>query len=111
MTVSSRRPIFCDRQPMPSASWRRWSRHWQERVSRKRSKISEQTSTVPGHPDELRRGQRLAVFQRQFREDLRWWTQERPRVADRIWALIEETMRTPFTGTGKPERLRFRGPD
>jgi toxin YoeB len=28
-------------------------------------------------------------------------------VADRIWALIEEVMRTPFSGSGKPERLRY----
>jgi toxin YoeB len=54
---------------------------------------------------------RLAVFQPEFREDLRWWTSEQPRVADRIWALIEEVMRTPFTGTGKPEPLRYMGSD
>ncbi len=53
--------------------------------------------------------ERLAVFQPEFREDLRWWTREQPRVADRIWALVEEIMRTPFTGTGKPEPLRFLG--
>ena len=34
---------------------------------------------------------------------------EQPRVADRIWGLIEEIMRTPFAGTGKPEPLRFLG--
>ena len=53
--------------------------------------------------------ERLAVFQPEFREDLRWWTREQPRVADRIWSLVEEIMRTPFTGTGKPEPLRFLG--
>jgi toxin YoeB len=51
----------------------------------------------------------LAVFQPEFRDDLRWWTRERPRVADRIWALIEEIMRTPFDGPGKPEPLRHLG--
>ena len=56
-------------------------------------------------------GERLAVFQREFREDLRWWTREQPRVADRVRTLIEEIMRTPFTGTGKPEPLRFLGSD
>lgn len=34
---------------------------------------------------------------------------EQPRVADRIWGLIEEILRTPFTGTGKPEPLRHLG--
>ncbi len=56
-----------------------------------------------------RRGQRLAVFQREFREDLRWWTREQPRVADRIWVLVEQTLRTPFDGLGKPEPLRHLG--
>jgi len=56
-----------------------------------------------------RRGRRLAVFQQEFRDDLRWWTREQPRVADRIWALIEQIMRTPFEGLGKPEPLRHFG--
>ncbi|MGI8826283.1 MAG: Txe/YoeB family addiction module toxin [Chloroflexota bacterium] len=55
--------------------------------------------------------ERLAVFQPEFREDLRWWTRQKPRVAERIWILIEEIMRTPFTGTGRPERLRYLGAD
>ena len=54
---------------------------------------------------------RLAVFQPEFREDLRWWTREQPWVAGRIWTLIEEVMRTPFTGTGKAEPLRYLGRD
>lgn len=53
--------------------------------------------------------ERLAVFQPEFREDLHWWTREQPRVAVRIWVLIEEVMRTPFWGIGKPERLRYLG--
>jgi toxin YoeB len=75
------------------------------------------SSTVPGRSDwrncpdgEPRSSaERLSVFQPEFREDLRWWTREQPRVADRVWALIEEVMRAPFTGTGKPERLRYLG--
>jgi toxin YoeB len=51
--------------------------------------------------------ERLAVFHPEFREDLRWWTREQPRVAARIWTLIEEVMRTPVSGRGKPERLRY----
>ena len=56
-----------------------------------------------------RPAERLAVFQLEFREDLRWWTREQSRVAVRIWSLIEESIRTPFSGTGKPERLRYLG--
>jgi toxin YoeB len=48
-------------------------------------------------------------MQPEFREDLRWWTREQPRVAERIWALIEETMRTPVSRIGKPEPLRYLG--
>lgn len=51
------------------------------------------------------------MFQPGFREDLRWWTREQPRVADRIWSVVEEIVRTPFVGTGKPEPLRYLGPD
>jgi toxin YoeB len=75
------------------------------------------TSIVPRKGD--RRGrpaeessqpsERLAVFQPEFREDLRWWTREQPRVADRIWALVEEVVRTPLSGLGKLERLRYLG--
>ena len=57
------------------------------------------------------RGGCLAVCQPEFRADLRWWTREQPRVADRIRGLSEEIIRTPFTGTGKPEPLRFLGSD
>ncbi|MBV9281925.1 MAG: Txe/YoeB family addiction module toxin [Chloroflexi bacterium] len=32
-------------------------------------------------------------------------------MADRIWALIEEIMRRPSCGVGKPERLRYLGYD
>jgi len=53
--------------------------------------------------------ERLAVFQSEFREDLRWWTREQPRVAERIWALVEEVMRTLFIGIGKPEPLQYLG--
>ncbi|HET8628170.1 MAG TPA: Txe/YoeB family addiction module toxin [Thermomicrobiales bacterium] len=55
--------------------------------------------------------ERLAVFQPEFREDLRWWTRERPRIAERIWSLVEECLRAPFEGIGKPEPLRHLGPD
>jgi toxin YoeB len=52
---------------------------------------------------------RLAVFQPEFREDLRWWTREQPSVAGKIWTMIEAVMRAPFEGPGKPEHLRHLG--
>jgi toxin YoeB len=39
-------------------------------------------------------------------EDLQFWTRENPRIAQKILKLIEETVKTPFTGIGKPEPLK-----
>ena len=39
--------------------------------------------------------------------DLRWWIRNDRKIADRILKLVEETSRTPFSGTGKPEPLKF----
>lgn len=52
---------------------------------------------------------KLAVFQPEFRDDLRWWTRQQPRIAERIWALVEAVMRDPSHGPGKPEHLRHLG--
>ena len=56
-----------------------------------------------------RRGssQRQAVFQREFREDLRYWIRTDRRTALRVIDLVEDVMRDPFVGIGKPEPLRF----
>ncbi len=43
--------------------------------------------------------------------DLRYWAETNPRLLARIFQLMEETLRTPFTGTGKPEPLKRMGPD
>lgn len=48
-----------------------------------------------------------AVFQGQFREDLREWVESDRRVALRILDLIEAVLRDPFTGIGKPEPLKY----
>lgn len=40
-------------------------------------------------------------------DDLRYWLKTDKRLAERVLALLEETRRTPFEGTGKPEALRF----
>lgn len=52
--------------------------------------------------------QRLAVFQREFIEDLRFWVDKDRRVAIRAFDLSEAVMLDPFTGTGKPEPLKHR---
>jgi toxin YoeB len=42
-------------------------------------------------------------------EDLEAWSTANPKVLSRVPRLIAETMRTPRTGTGKPERLKHLG--
>jgi toxin YoeB len=45
-------------------------------------------------------------FDPQALEDLRYWVEQDRRHATRILRLIDECLRTPFTGSGKPERLK-----
>ncbi|HEY0554561.1 MAG TPA: Txe/YoeB family addiction module toxin [Thermoanaerobaculia bacterium] len=52
------------------------------------------------------RRERAAVFQSQFREDLRHWIETDRKVALRVADLIEAILRDPFAGIGKPEPLR-----
>jgi len=58
----------------------------------------------------LRHKQRIAVFQPEFREDLRHWVETDRKVALRAFAIIEAIMRDPFTGIGKPEPLKYLSP-
>lgn len=59
---------------------------------------------LPPVPDEGRQ----AIVQRDFRQDLAWWIATNPRTALRVMRLVEEIVRDPFVGTGKPESLRHR---
>jgi toxin YoeB len=49
---------------------------------------------------------RLAVFQAEFREDLHYWVEINPKVALRAFEIIENILREPFSGIGKPEPLK-----
>jgi toxin YoeB len=53
--------------------------------------------------------QRDAVFQAEFRDDLRYWVETDRRIALRVLALVEAIMREPFSGNGKPEPLKYLG--
>lgn len=46
------------------------------------------------------------VFAEQAWEDYVYWQQQDKRMVKRINELIENTMREPFTGIGKPEPLK-----
>ncbi|MEP6920532.1 MAG: Txe/YoeB family addiction module toxin [bacterium] len=50
---------------------------------------------------------REAVFQPEFREDLRYWVRTDRKVALRAFDLIEAIVRDPFKGIGKPEPLKY----
>ena len=50
---------------------------------------------------------RDAIFQPEFREDLKYWVRTNRKIALRALDLIEAIMRDPFTGIGKPEPLKF----
>jgi toxin YoeB len=49
---------------------------------------------------------RVAVFQKEFLEDLRHWVRTDRRLAVRALDLVEAILRDPFRGIGKPEPLR-----
>ncbi len=55
----------------------------------------------------VRPAERQAVFQPEFREDLRHWVKTDRKAALRILELVEAVMNDPFTGIGKPEPLKY----
>ena len=50
--------------------------------------------------------QRVAVFHKEFLEDLRFWVDTNRKTALRALDLVEAVLRDPFEGIGKPEPLR-----
>jgi toxin YoeB len=57
--------------------------------------------------DRVDKRQRDAVFHPEFREDLRYWVKTNRKVALRALAIVEDILRDPFTGIGKPEPLKY----
>lgn len=47
-----------------------------------------------------------ALIEKRFRGDLLFWISTEPRIALRILKLVEEVIRSPFQGHGKPEALK-----
>lgn len=50
--------------------------------------------------------ERVAVFQPQFRDDLRYWVETNRKIALKVLDLVEASLRDPFSGLGKPEPLK-----
>ncbi len=53
---------------------------------------------------------RAAVFQPEFIEDLKYWVKNDRKAALRVIRLIEDILRDPFEGIGKPESLKYLTP-
>lgn len=60
-------------------------------------------------PDEqfAKHASRDLVFDPQFLEDLTYWVETNRKTALRLLSLVDEIGRTPFEGSGKPERLKY----
>jgi toxin YoeB len=53
---------------------------------------------------------RIAVFQPEFIDDLKFWVQNDRKTALRVLKLVEDILRDPFEGVGKPEPLKYLAP-
>ncbi len=62
-------------------------------------------------PKAKNKTQRDAVFHPEFREDLRYWVETERKVALRALDLVEDILRDPFDGIGKPEPLKYLAPN
>lgn len=69
-------------------------------AKRRRPRSPKESPAVP--PSE-----RQAILLRDFRRDLAYWIQTHPRTALRIMRMIEEILREPGKGIGKPEPLQY----
>ena len=54
-----------------------------------------------------RQPKRVAVFQPEFLQDLRFWVKNERPAAIRLLDLVEAVMRDPLEGPGKPEPLKY----
>jgi toxin YoeB len=52
---------------------------------------------------------RKIIFNKKFREDLKWWFKQDKSKAEKILDLIESATEDPFQGLGKPEPLKYIG--
>jgi toxin YoeB len=59
----------------------------------------------------MAKGERLAVCHPEFSEDLQRWAETDRRTAKRLLQLVQAILRETSQGIGKPEPLKFLGPD
>lgn len=51
--------------------------------------------------------ERVAIFHPEFREDMEYWVKTDRKTALRLLRIVEDVMRDPFQGIGKPEPLKY----
>ena len=54
---------------------------------------------------------RIPGFSSQFKDDLAWWFKNDPKKAAKILDMVTEILREPFSGSGKPEPLKYMDSD
>ena len=54
-----------------------------------------------------RQAKRVAIFEPEFLQDLRFWVKNERAAAIRVLDLVEADMPDPFEGPGKPEPLKY----
>ena len=54
---------------------------------------------------------RRAIFVSKFLADLRYFTEHDRRLALRLLDLVDAVLRDPFAGAGRPEPLKYLGPN
>ena len=65
--------------------------------------------TPPKRPQSKRA--RACVVNPLCMEDLQWWVSTQPKIAAKALELMEQVLREPFIGIGKPEPLKGLGPN
>jgi toxin YoeB len=73
------------------------------------SENSEPEQVSQSESSQQEKTERDIVFDSQFLEDLTYWVNTNRKIALRLLSLVEEIRRNPFTGTGKPEPLKYQG--
>lgn len=51
------------------------------------------------------------MFEQEFREDLGWWYRNDPQKAFKVLDIVQDVLRDPLKGIGKPEPLKHLDPD
>lgn len=49
---------------------------------------------------------RICIVQKQFREDLQDWIKQDRKIAKKVLVMVEDVLRDPYVGKGKPEPLK-----